>query len=242
MVGQRLAAHGLRVAFNADGAPALDLDQLAIEPGAQVAIVGPSGSGKTTLVYVLTGIQPVHSGEVRWGEVELVRLPESGRDAWRRRNVGFVFQNFHLVPGLSPIANVLAPCYFAAFRPTQSESQRARELLELVAVPQGRADVAMLSRGEQQRVAIARALLNDPPILIADEPTASLDAASGSEVIRLLLETARESGRTVLIVSHDTRLIERCDRVLRLERGRVVADEQNAPPASASWRSLPAAF
>ena len=100
---------GLRIAFRTHGEPALDLDRLQLQPGARVALVGPSGSGKTTLAYALTGILTPDQGEVRWGEVILSRLSESHRDTWRRRNVGLVFQDFHLVPGLSPLENVLAP-------------------------------------------------------------------------------------------------------------------------------------
>ena len=220
--GQRLVARGLRVAF-AQGLPVLDLDELVLEPGAQVALVGPSGSGKTTLAYVLTGILAPDSGEVRWGGVELGRLTEAGRDAWRRTQVGFVFQDFHLVPGLSPLANVLVPCYFTTLRPGARETARARELLELVEVPTACTDVATLSRGEQQRVAIARALLRDPPILVADEPTASLDEASAAKVIALLVGAARARGRTLLAVTHDRQLIGSLDRQVRLERGRPVA-------------------
>ncbi len=224
--GRRLVVNGLRIAFSANDMPAVDLERLIVEPGTQVALVGPSGSGKTTLAYALTGILPPGDGTVRWDEIELGRLGETGRDTWRRRNVGFIFQDFHLVPGLSPLTNVLASCYFAALRPSAAAVRRARDLLELVKVPLARDDVARLSRGEQQRVAIARALLHDPPILVADEPTASLDAAHGAEVIRLL-DAAALAGRTLLTVTHDARLVERCDRVLRLEGGRLVGDDAN---------------
>jgi putative ABC transport system ATP-binding protein len=212
--GQHLHASGLRVAFGANAAPALDLDRLALDPGAQVALVGPSGSGKTTLAYVLTGILPPDSGEVRWGEVELGRLSEARRDAWRRNHVG---------PGLSPLGNVLAPCYFTALRPTPQEVERARELLELVEVPRARTDVARLSRGEQQRVAVARALFRNPPILVADEPTASLDEENGARVATLLTGTARERRRTLIAITHDRQLVESMEQVIRLERGRAIA-------------------
>ncbi|MFO1050387.1 MAG: ATP-binding cassette domain-containing protein [Geminicoccaceae bacterium] len=217
-----LDASGLRIAFRTHGAPALDLDQLVLEPGARVALVGPSGSGKTTLAYALTGILAPDRGEVRWGEVILNQLSESRRDAWRRRHVGFVFQDFHLVPGLTPLENVLAPCYFTALRPTGEQVARARALLAQVEVPGARRDVTELSRGEQQRVAIARALLHDPPILVADEPTASLDAAHSARVIELLVGAAAERGRTLIAVSHDRDLIDRMGLVVRLEHGRRV--------------------
>ena len=214
---------GLRIAFRTHGEPALDLDRLQLQPGARVALVGPSGSGKTTLAYALTGILTPDQGEVRWGEVILSRLSESRRDAWRRRNVGLVFQDFHLVPGLSPLENVLAPCYFTALRPTGEQVTRARALLAQVEVPSARRDVSELSRGEQQRVAIARALLHDPPILVADEPTASLDEAHSARVIELLLGAAAERGRTLIAVSHDRALIDRMELLVRLEHGRRVS-------------------
>ena len=216
-------ASGLRIALRTHGEPALDLDRLQLQPGARVALVGPSGSGKTTLAYALTGILTPDQGEVRWGEVILSRLSESRRDAWRRRNVGLVFQDFHLVPGLSPLENVLAPCYFTALRPTGEQVARARELLAQVEVPSARRDVSELSRGEQQRVAIARALLHDPPILVADEPTASLDEAHSARVIELLLGAAAERGRTLIAVSHDRALIDRMELLVRLEHGRRVS-------------------
>ena len=214
---------GLRIAFRTHGEPALDLDRLQLQPGARVALVGPSGSGKTTLAYALTGILTPDQGEVRWGEVILSRLSESRRDAWRRRNVGLVFQDFHLVPGLSPLENVLAPCYFTALSPTGEQVTRARALLAQVEVPSARRDVSELSRGEQQRVAIARALLHDPPILVADEPTASLDEAHSARVIELLLGAAAERGRTLIAVSHDRALIDRMELLVRLEHGRRVS-------------------
>jgi putative ABC transport system ATP-binding protein len=216
----RLTAKELRVLFRGSAAPALDVEQLVIEPGARVAIIGPSGAGKTTLAYVLTGIQPVDRGEIRWDDVDLARLSEGARDAWRRRHVGFVFQDFHLVPGMSSLGNVLASCYFAALHPSQGEIERARMLLELVEVPWARADVATLSRGEQQRVAIARALLRDPPILVADEPTASLDEENGARVVELLTDAAHAGCRTFITVTHDRRLIDAMDQVARLDSGR----------------------
>ena len=127
------------------------------------------------------------------------------------------------MPGLSPLGNVLAPCYFTALRPTAREVERARELLELVEVPGARSDLALLSRGEQQRVAIARGLFRDPPIIVADEPTASLDEASAARIVELLVGAARERGRTLIAVSHDRELIDRMECVIRLERGRAAA-------------------
>ena len=216
--------------------PAVAIDRIEIAPGTAVALTGPSGSGKTTLAYLLTGIEPVQEGSVRWGGVELRGLSERLRDRWRREHVGFVFQDFHLVPGLTIEGNVLVTCWFRQLRPTPAEHERALALLDGFGVPRAGRRVTDLSRGEQQRVAIARAMLRQPPILVADEPTASLDAAAGAKVIELLLAAARESGATLLAVTHDPALIEAVDRVLRLERGRLIPGG-SPPGARASGRS-----
>ena len=219
---EQLVLSGIEVRFADGGVPILAVDRLTIEPGEQVSVVGPSGSGKTTLAYVITGIQPIRSGEIRWGRTGLAGLAESARDRWRRRHVGLVFQDFHLVPGLSPLANVLAPCHFSALGPSRHQVERAEALLERMQVPTARADASVLSRGEQQRVAIARALLHDPPLLVADEPTASLDEESGAGVIDLLTEVSHSSGRTLITVTHDQRLVDATSRCIRLKGGRIV--------------------
>jgi putative ABC transport system ATP-binding protein len=216
--------------------PAVAIDRIGIAPGTAVALTGPSGSGKTTLAYLLTGIEPVQEGSVRWGGVELRGLSERLRDRWRREHVGFVFQDFHLVPGLTIEGNVLVTCWFRQLRPTPAEHERALALLDGFGVPRAGRGVTDLSRGEQQWVAIARAMLRQPPILVADEPTASLDTAAGAKVIELLLAAARESGATLLAVTHDPALIEAVDQVLRLERGRLTPGGSR-PGAQASGRS-----
>jgi putative ABC transport system ATP-binding protein len=215
-----LLVRGLRFAYGPDQRPVVDIDELEIEPGSLVAITGPSGSGKTSLLYLLTGVEPTQAGTVRWGDVDLAGLREADRDRWRRRQIGFVFQDFHLLPGLSVEGNVLASCYFDQLRPTPTQAARARALLDSFGVPAGRSNVTTLSRGEQQRVAVARALLRDPPILVADEPTASLDATSGERIIGLLCEAVRARGATFLTVTHDPRLIDVSDSAYRLEGGR----------------------
>ncbi len=217
----RLVAQGLRHAYQPDQPPVVDLDRLVVEPGTTVALTGPSGSGKTTLAYLLTGIEPVRAGSVRWGGTDLARLGEGQRDAWRRRHVGFVFQDFHLVPGLSIAGNVLVSCCFDGLRPDPALVARAGELLDAFAVPTAGRRLGDLSRGEQQRVALARALLRRPPILVADEPTASLDAGSGARVIELLLQAVRGCGATLLAVTHDPALIAAMEVVHHLEHGRL---------------------
>jgi len=219
--GQGLAVGGLRHLYPGQPRPVVDIGAWAVAAGRKVAVSGPSGSGKTTLLYLLTGIEPVRAGHVRWGGQDLAGLPEWRRDAWRRRHTGFVFQDFHLLPGLAPLANVLATCWFDAFRPTPAQRARAHALLDETGAPAARRDVTSLSRGEQQRVAIARALLHEPELLVCDEPTASLDAATGRGVIDLLTSAAARRGATLLVVTHDPALVEAMDEAHRLEHGRL---------------------
>lgn len=217
--GLGLVARGLSHRYQPSLPPVVELGELVLTPGSSVALTGPSGSGKTTLAYLLTGIEPVRQGSVRWGETDLAALSERRRDAWRRRQVGFVFQDFHLVPGLSIRENVLVSARFERWRIPPALAERADELLDAAGVPTAGRKVQDLSRGEQQRVALARALLRRPPLLVADEPTASLDAASGATVVELLLEGARSVGATLLAVTHDPALIEAMGEVHRLEHG-----------------------
>jgi len=200
----------------------LDIDRMEIEPGAVVGITGPSGSGKTSLLYALTGIEKPDRGSIRWGDTDITRLSERARDGWRRDNVGFVFQDFHLIPGMSPLMNVLLPRTFDGLFIGPAMRRRAHELLELVRAPSSRTSVALLSRGEQQRVGIARALLNRPGLIAADEPTASLDADNGRIVIDLLLGQAQATGATLVIVTHDPALLARLQRVYHLRGGKLL--------------------
>ncbi len=199
------------------GDPLLTLPALDLEPGEMLALSGPSGSGKSTLLHLLAGLLRPTQGRVLWDGTDLAPLSESARDRWRRERAGFVFQDFHLIPELSPLENVLSTVWFSRFS-ARSERPRARALLERLGVPE-RSRAALLSRGEQQRVALARALLPQPAALFADEPTASLDAASGAEVARRLRALADEEGRTVIVASHDPALIALADRRLTLMRG-----------------------
>jgi putative ABC transport system ATP-binding protein len=170
---------------------------------------------------LLTGIERVQEGVVRWGGIDLAGLTERDRDAWRLEHVGLVFQDFHLVPGLSILANVLVTGWFDRWRPEPALVARAQALLDGFSVPTAGREVTDLSRGEQQRVAIARALLREPVIVVADEPTASLDATGGALVIELLLARVRATGATILAVTHDPALIEACAVELHLEHGRL---------------------
>jgi putative ABC transport system ATP-binding protein len=194
-------------------------DRLEVAPRTLLGISGPSGSGKTTLLHVLAGLLTPSSGQVRWGEDDLVMLGEGARDRWRRGHVGLVFQDFHLIPELSARDNVLLPLWFGGWRAGADMIGRATALLTQVGLPDPQRRAAVLSRGEQQRVAIARALLGRPAILLADEPTASLDAETGAVVANLLTQAARETGATLIVVSHDPSLLARMDLVRRMEKG-----------------------
>ncbi len=220
MSAPSLAVRGLDVRFVDRGKTfsAVSLESLDVAPGESLALTGPSGCGKSTLLYALAGLLKPSSGTVAWDGSDVYARGESARDAWRRRNVGFVFQDFELLPELSPLRNVLVPATFERFRVDAATRARAEGLLEKFGVP-ARGATGALSRGERQRVALARALLFDPPVILADEPTASLDAASGAAVIAALAEQARAEGRTVIAASHDPLLIRRLGGELRLERG-----------------------
>ncbi|MBW6397058.1 ATP-binding cassette domain-containing protein [Roseomonas sp. HJA6] len=200
----------------------LDVAALDLPAGASLGIEGASGAGKTTLLHVLAGIAAPRSGRLAWGTVELSTLPPRARDAWRRRHVGMVFQDFHLVDGLGATANVLLPVSFEHLRPDATQREAAAALLARLGVPGAAGDVAALSRGERQRVALARALLFRPPVLIADEPTASLDPAAAALVGDLLVGLAAETGATLLVATHDRGLLGRLQRRLRIEDGSLV--------------------
>ena len=193
-----------------------------IPQGAFVAIVGPSGSGKTTLLGLLAGLDTPSEGTVSLDGVDITRLTEDQRALLRGEKVGFIFQSFQLIPTLTALENVQVPL---ELRGDAGAGDRARELLQRVGLGDRTGHFpAQLSGGEQQRVAIARAFSNRPRILFADEPTGNLDGATGERIVALLQELNRESGSTVVIVTHDIALAERTGRVIRLRDGVVVED------------------
>ncbi len=216
-----LSVRDLKVIYQDQAGPvtALSIPVLNVSPGSLLAITGPSGSGKSTFLYAIAGLLRPSQGEITWGGRILQTMPETIRDHWRRHTIGFVFQDFHLMPELSPLANVLLPASFENLSASRALKERALMLLEGFGVPYKRASVVDLSRGEQQRVALARALLFDPPVLLADEPTASLDALAGEQVAQTLEDLSKQEGRTVIVVSHDPALINRIGTRFVLERG-----------------------
>lgn len=203
----------------------LDHVTFAVEAGTTCSIVGPSGSGKTTLLGLCAGLDRPTIGEVTLNGVSLGSLDEDERAEVRNKHVGFVFQTFQLVPTLTALENVMVPL---ELRGTQSSKVQkgAEELLNQV----GLADrmnhyPTQLSGGEQQRVAIARAFINKPKILFADEPTGNLDTETGSTIEDLLFDLNKASGTTLVLVSHDLSLAEKCQRIIRLKNGKIFKDE-----------------
>ena len=231
-------ALGLRRSFAAAGGEeirAVDDVSFSAVPGTLTVLKGPSGSGKTTLLSLVGGLLAPSAGLVEVAGRSLATLDQSALTAFRLRHVGIVFQAFHLIEALPVKENVELPMSLAG-RPRAESEPRARALLERTGLA-SRTDAwpRTLSGGERQRAAIARALANDPPLLLADEPTGSLDARSGEAAIALLREEAHRHGRTVIVATHDDRLVGIADHVLWLDYGRVVAVEG----ASASGPGTP---
>jgi putative ABC transport system ATP-binding protein len=193
-----------------------------IVAGETVAVVGPSGAGKSTLLALLAGLDLPTRGYIDLNGVNLSNLDEDGRALVRAEHVGFVFQSFHLVPSLNALENVMLPLELAGHGDAR---QAAREIIEKV----GLADrwshyPAQLSGGEKQRVAIARAFATEPAVLFADEPTGNLDSRTGTNIMKLMFDLNRSSSTTLILVTHDNSLAERCDRVLALDAGSLVSD------------------
>ena len=226
--GARVEIHGLakRYATGGKTVAALDGVDLVAEPGALVAIMGPSGSGKSTLLHLLGAMDAADEGQILVGDRVVTSLSRSEQVGYRRR-IGFVFQRFHLLPALTALDNVLAPVL--PYKTEFDKDARGRELLDAVGLG-GREDAlpSELSGGEQQRVAIARALVNEPILLLADEPSGNLDSHTSAEIIGLLLELREGHGMTVLIGTHDAVVASRCDRIVRLLDGKV-QDEVEVP-------------
>lgn len=223
-----LSAHALRVNFadsGTDSVHALDGVSAQFAAGQLTAIVGPSGSGKSTLLLALAGIILPQHGDVTFGAKVINQLPERQRDAWRLKHCGMVFQDFRLIDELDALGNTLLPAQFHNARLPQGMVARAEQMLARFEVPKRRGPVARLSRGEQQRVALARALLLDPPLVLADEPTASLDAENGQR-IAMALKALAQTGKTVVVVSHDDKLVAMADHVFTLKAGRLQAAQE----------------
>lgn len=217
----------VEVRFPGLDSPALRVPSLTLPAGGRLSVAGPSGSGKSTLVNVITGLERPTSGRVIWNGTDIAALPEAARNRWRGENVGLVMQDFHLFPGLSALDNVLLPARLARVA-DRALAARAADLLAQVGLPRPSQHVETMSRGEMQRVAIARALLRRPGVIVADEPTASLDPTNGTAIGSLLIGLAEQTGATLIVVSHDPGLISRLPRRLSLAGGVVQNPEAEA--------------
>lgn len=206
---------------------------LNVPEGQFLAITGPSGSGKSTLLSLIAGLDKPTTGYIGLGGDYITEMKEDELARLRRAKVGFIFQSFHLIPSLTAYENILVPMELAKLPGAQ---MRAQTLLAEVGLQARRNHYpSELSGGEQQRVAIARAFSNQPPILLADEPTGNLDSRNGAHVFELLVKLNRERGTTLMLVTHDSRLAQRADRIISLNDGRIVNDEmlmRNVEPAS----------
>ena len=193
-----------------------------IQPGDTFSIVGPSGSGKTTLLGLCAGLDRASSGSIYLNNIKLDTLSEDERAAVRNQYVGFIFQNFQLLPTLTALENVMVPL---ELRGEKRAGKTAQELLERVGLGQrGHHYPTQLSGGEQQRVSLARAFANRPKILFADEPTGNLDTDTSATVVDLIFELNREAGTTLVLVTHDLELASRTQRIIRIKGGNLVSD------------------
>jgi putative ABC transport system ATP-binding protein len=198
---------------------------LCISPGEFLAIVGPSGSGKSTLLHVLVGIEPPTAGQVLFQGQDLALLSDSHRTLLRRRHMGFIFQSFNLLPTVTAEENVSLPLLLDSVTAVEAR-RRARQALELVEMSHRRSHLpGKLSGGEQQRVAVARALVIQPALLLADEPTGSLDSVNGHRVMRLLRQLVDERQQTIVVITHDPSVAGQADRVLHMRDGLIAAEE-----------------
>ena len=222
-----LDVHNLTKSYRSGSRNLTVLEEVSfgIEAGDTFAIVGPSGSGKTTLLGLCAGLDLPTSGFVSLNGVELYKLNEDQRAAIRNQYVGFIFQNFQLVPTLTALENVMVPMELLGQKNAKSKAQ---DLLRKVGLDDRQDHYpTQLSGGEQQRVSLARAFSNDPKILFADEPTGNLDEETSEKVVKLIFDLNQAAGTTLVLVTHDLELAQKTQRVIRLKGGKVVSDQLN---------------
>ncbi|WP_051997749.1 ABC transporter ATP-binding protein [Marinomonas profundimaris] len=205
----------------------LSLDNVALPYGQLNVLAGPSGAGKSTFLHTISGQLKPTQGEVYWKDFSLEGLNESARSRWRSQNIGFIFQDFNLIPSLSALDNVLLQHSFSHWRISDDVRQLALALLEQFGVPNVHKNISQFSRGEKQRIALARALVGHPEIILADEPTASLDQENADFVIQQLKAQAA-LGKFVLVVSHDPLVINQAAYTVYLERGVIQHESMDA--------------
>jgi putative ABC transport system ATP-binding protein len=231
--GDVIVARDLRRTYDAATAPvrALRGVDLCVRAGEFVALTGPSGCGKSTLLNVIAGLEPADAGRMIVAGIDLAGLGEGDLARLRRRHVGIVFQFFNLIDGMSALENV-ALAALVAGRSRREADDRAMGMLDLLGLLD-KVDAApgTMSGGERQRLAIARALVNDPTVLLADEPTGALDSEGGAEVLELFVRL-NQRGQTIVMVTHDLQIASRAQRIVRMRDGRVVTDD---PQLAAAW-------
>ena len=210
--------------MGAETVHALDGVDATIEQGEFMGIVGPSGSGKSTLLYLIGGLDQPTSGEIWVEGTDIAALDENHLAQYRQKSIGFIFQSFNLIPTMTALQNVEFPMVFARVMP-QERDARAQHALEMVGLGDRiHHKPTELSGGQQQRVSIARSLVNNPAIILADEPTGNLDSKSGGEVINILQRLNEEEGRTIIMVTHDQSLLAATTRHIQILDGRILAD------------------
>jgi putative ABC transport system ATP-binding protein len=207
---------------------AVDHVSLQVRAGEFVALVGPSGSGKTTLLNLIAGLDKPSAGDVVVGDELISSYSESQLARWRTRNIGFIFQFYHLMPVLTAYRNVELPLLLLPLSGAQRRQQVETALNIVGLSDRMQHRPGQLSGGQQQRVGIARAIVTDPTLIVADEPTGDLDARSAEEILNLLGELRTSLGKTIIMVTHDPRAAERADRILHLEKGQLVSDTRGS--------------
>jgi putative ABC transport system ATP-binding protein len=219
---------GIHKYFRRGGDQVDVLNNLSLEvpTGQFLALMGPSGSGKTTLLNLIAGLDKPSSGEVWVGDAPIYTYSEAQLARWRTRNIGFVFQFYHLMPVLTAFRNVELPLLLLNLTAAQRRQQVETALNIVGLSDRTQHRPGQLSGGQQQRVGIARAIVTDPTLIVADEPTGDLDAKSAVEILDLLGELQRSLGKTIIMVTHDPRAAERADRILHLDKGQLVGDER----------------
>lgn len=219
-----LSIHNVTVEVPGLSSPILSIPHFYLQSSQQIALMGPSGCGKSTFLNIICGLLKPSSGNILWKNQDLTMLSTAQCDHWRFQNVGIIMQDFYLTNGLTALDNVLLPSAFRNWHIKASLQQRAKYLLQQLKMPHFDTDVEHLSRGEKQRVAIARALLHQPKIIIADEPTASLDKENSQIISQLLCNISTEENCTLIVATHDLFLASQLKRKIQLENGIIVSD------------------
>jgi putative ABC transport system ATP-binding protein len=216
-VSDLLFVDGLQKSFGA--LQAVREATLWIAPAEIVAVMGRSGSGKTTLLHLIAGLEHPTSGRILYQDQDVNGLDEDALALWRRANIGLVFQAFHLIPTLSALENIAFPLYPMKISAAERRARATARLTQVGLANRAQHRPARLSGGEQQRVAIARALINNPPLILADEPTGNLDSTTGNEILGLFKRLRNETGAAFLIITHDDRVAAAADRILQMTDG-----------------------